>query len=601
MSAETSLNTSVAPSIAPNVFVNDRCARKASDFIADYLEARGVPCVFEMAGGMIAHILDSLSRKERVSIISTHHEQAAAFAAEAFGRMTGTPGVAFATSGPGATNLLTGIGSCYFDSSPAVFITGQVNRHEMKGDRGIRQLGFQETDIVSVAQPLTKAAWLIHKPELLPSMLDNAFSLAMLGRPGPVLLDIPMDVQREVIRVPEPSNGKNRSSPRTGSLDREAAAVVTGLAKAERPLILGGGGIHSARALAGFRDFVRNSRIPVVNSLPGVDLLPYGHPLRVGMIGSYGNRWANKALAEADCLLVLGSRLDVRQTGADTTSFRGDRVIYHVDCEQGEINNRVIGCRPILAELSTFLEAANRVVSEVDLSDHWEWRAEIEELRHRWPDIAELPDIKGINPNALMHLLSRHSREAVAYAVDVGQHQMWAGQSLELHAGQRFLTSGGMGSMGFALPAAIGASHACGKRPVVVIAGDGGFQCNIQELQTVVRNQVPLKIVVLNNRCHGMVRQFQESYFERRYQSTMWGYSAPDFARVAAAYGISSRTVEDAQALDDALANLWQDPGSPGLLQVMIDPQANAYPKLAFGRPISEMEPHARPLEIEST
>jgi acetolactate synthase-1/2/3 large subunit len=574
---------------------------KVSDYIVSYLESRGVKCVFEMSGGMIAHLLDSLQRRGTIRTVSMHHEQAAAFAADATGRMTGVPGVAMATSGPGATNLLTGIGSCYFDSSPAVFITGQVNRNEQKGERAVRQLGFQETDIVPMALPITKAAWRVSEPEEVPTMLERAFELATEKRPGPVLLDIPMDVQRADISVQE-VEAKLPASSSESQIDDELWQTLFGqLESAKRPLILVGGGIRSARAVELFRKFVRQLHVPIVNSLMAVDVLPYEDPLRVGMIGSYGNRWANLAIGRADFLLVLGSRLDVRQTGSQTESFKGERVIFHVDCESGEINNRVKGCRAVVSDLREFLSAALAVVAEREFAERTEWRDEIETLRRAWPDTRELADAPGINPNALMHQLSSVSAQAAAYVVDVGQHQMWAAQSLELGAEQRFLTSGGMGSMGFSLPAAVGAAFAVPSKPIVLIAGDGGFQSNIQELQTIAHHRLPVKMVVLNNGCHGMVRQFQESYFEARYQSTLWGYSAPDFAEVAAAYKIPARTLKDEKETEQALGWLWDDSSGPALLQVMIDTYANAYPKIAFGSPVTEMEPFAKPTEMEST
>ncbi len=571
---------------------------KASDYIAQFLKERGVASVFEMAGGMITHLLDSIQQGGGVRIVSVHHEQTAAFAAEAAGRMTGIPGVAFATSGPGATNLLTGIGSCYFDSTPAVFITGQVNRHEQKGDRAIRQLGFQETDIVAMARPITKAAWMVEDAHALPQMLHEAFSLATSGRPGPVLLDIPMDVQRVDITPPAAFPPAPPAGPAIDALRLDE--MLTRLAQAERPLLLIGGGIRSARVAGELRAFVRTIKIPAVNSLMGVDALPYNEPLRVGLHGSYGNRWANHAIGRSDFLLVLGSRLDVRQTGSETEAFKGDRVVYHVDVEPGEVNNRVTGCEAIIADLPVFFEAALPAARVRTWPDRAAWLESIDALRREWPDTAELPDIQGINPNALMHTLSRHSKAAGAYVIDVGQHQMWASQSVEVGPDQRFLLSGGMGSMGFALPAAVGVA-AVDSRPVVLIAGDGGFQTNIQELQTVARYGLPIKMVIVNNQCHGMVRQFQQSYFHERYQSTLWGYSAPDFARVAESYGIASGTVDREDGLEDALAALWADPSKPALLQVMIDTYANAYPKLAFGLPLTEMEPLAKPLEMEGT
>ena len=571
---------------------------KVSDYIISELERCGVRHVFELSGGMIAHLLDSLAQRNSIKVISMRHEQGAAFAADATGRMTGIPGVAMATSGPGATNLLTGIGSCYFDSSPAVFITGQVNRDEQKGERAIRQLGFQETDIVAMAAPITKAAWRVTSPEEVPDVLKRAFSLAISGRPGPVLIDVPMDVQRADIPAPQ------MSKPTTADPVRIDASVwnnlFQSLTEAQRPLILAGGGIRSAGAIDLFRSVAKKMRVPVANSLMAVDVLPFGYPLRVGMIGSYGNRWTNLALAQSDFLLVLGSRLDVRQTGSQTVAFKGERKIFHVDCETGEINNRVAGCCAIVSGLREFLSEASRAMEDREFSSRDEWQAEIEALRSSWPDTQELAHTSGINPNVLMHELSKSSGKASAYVVDVGQHQMWAAQSLELRAEQRFLTSGGMGSMGFALPAAIGAAFSATPKPVVMIAGDGGFQSNIQELQTVAHHGLPMKMVVLNNGCHGMVRQFQQSYFDERYQSTLWGYSAPDFAQVANAYNISSRTVVDAGDIKNSLQWLWSTNG-PSLLQVMIDTYANAYPKIAFGSPISEMEPFAKPTEMEST
>jgi acetolactate synthase-1/2/3 large subunit len=572
---------------------------KVSDYIAATLAARGVRTVFEVSGGMITHLLDSVNRQGQMRVVSVHHEQAASFAADAVGRLSGVPGVAFATSGPGATNLLTGIGSCYFDSSPAIFLTGQVNRDEQKGDRAVRQLGFQETDIVSMATPITKAAWKIRSVEDVPRMLDRAFAVATEGRPGPVLIDVPMDVQRSA------TDADPAASPSLPSciLAPDPAAVgdlLDRLRAAARPLILVGGGIRSARVADQLRTFVQMVGIPVVHSLMAVDVLPFSDELRVGMIGTYGNRWANVALGHCDCLLVLGSRLDVRQTGSDTLAFTAGRHIIHVDCETGEINNRLKGCSGIVATLPEFLQAAVAVAARRNFGDQKQWRAEIDGWKREWPDTAELAGIPGINPNVFLHRLSACSAAAGAYVVDVGQHQMWAAQSIDVRQDQRFLTSGGMGSMGFALPAAIGAAVSTG-RPVVVIAGDGGFQCNLQELQTVVRNRLPVKIVILNNLCHGMVRQFQESYFDARYQSTLWGYSAPNFERVACGYGIAGRTTECHEDMDDAVHWLWSNSAEPALLQVMIDTYANAYPKIAFGRPITEMEPFAKPIEMEST
>ena len=573
-----------------------------AEYVARYLQSRGVTHVHELIGGMITFLLDALNQHTDIKIVSMHHEQGAAFAAEGWARMKGVPGVAMATSGPGATNLLTGIGSCYFDSVPAVFITGQVNRHEQKGDRAIRQLGFQETDIVAMAKPITKAAWLVNDPDELPAIMEKAFALALSGRPGPVLIDIPMDVQRHALAdsVQVPLFNGNMGIEAVDPIARASflRQLAESLARASKPIVLAGGGVRSGRAIEAFRALIDHLQIPVVHSLMAVDVLPTAHPQRFGMIGSYGNRWANLGFGQSDFVLVLGSRLDIRQTGSDLEGFGKGRVFYHVDCETGELNNRVLGCVTWLEELAPFLKAAILELAQAS-GYRADWQAELEQLRQQWPDTRELLSATGINPNAFMHRLSAHTKYAQAYVADVGQHQMWAAQSLDFEEHQRFMTSGGMGAMGFALPAGIGAALASG--PVVVIAGDGGFQLNIQELQTITRNKLPVKIVVINNHCHGMVRQFQESYFKGRYQSTLWGYDAPDFVKVATAYGIPAKTVEREEDIESALILMSADSQSPYLLDVSLDTMTNAYPKLAFGRTFGEMEPMAKPLEMEGT
>ncbi len=582
--------------------IQDNENPRVSEYVAEMLRSKGVEQVFVLSGGMIMQILDSIFLGGDIDIVTVHHEQAAAFAADAVGRLSGIPGVAIATSGPGAINLLTGVGSCFFDSSPAVFITGQVNRNEQKRGKSIRQLGFQETDIVSMAGQITKFAHKIECPEEIPAVLEKAFEIASEGRPGPVLIDIPMDVARARIDAENAIVPVQTIAARTTSIDESIICTLLGdLEKSARPLILAGGGVRASGSTDLLRKTASRLGIPVVYSLLACDSMTYDDPHRVGMIGTYGNRWANICLGMADPLIVLGSRLDIRQTGADTVSFKGHRTIYHVDIEEAEINNRVSGCRAIVADVNDFLTKLLICAESEDFEDRLDWTNEIKHLREKWPDTEELRDAKGINPNVVMHRLSASAHAAV-YAVDVGQHQMWAAQSLEIYEGQRFITSGGMGAMGYALPAAIGASclykH---RRPIVAIAGDAGFQLNIQELQTVVRNEMPIKMVVVNNRCHGMTRQFQETYFAGRYPATIWGYDTPDFAEIARAYGIRARTVSEESELDVAIAEMWDSRAEPYLLQVMVDSYTDAYPKLAFGRTISEMEPFAKPIEMEGT
>jgi acetolactate synthase-1/2/3 large subunit len=576
---------------------------RACDYIASFLKTQGITHVFELSGGMITFMLDSIAAVKGIDIITMHHEQGASFAADGLARITNKPGVALATSGPGATNLLTGIASCYFDSVPGLFITGQVNPNEQRGERHIRQLGFQETDIVAMAHPIVKKAFRVTSPEQIPAVFAEAYELAISGRPGPVLIDVPMDMQRQEIEPGEIKVIQRKKNTVTKLDDTFFEKLKSDLAKSKKPLIIAGRGVRSAAAEKLFKTFIDLTKVPVVSSLMGIDLLPYDHPQRVGMIGSYGNRWANMAIGYCDLMIVIGSRLDIRQTGVNTKDFKGDRTVYHVDCEEGEINNRVLGCEKVLVDTEDFLLAANNYFSKNKLvaDSYSPWSAELHALKTEWSDLKELRNIKGINPNAFIHALTKASSKAKSFLADVGSHQMWTAQSIELNEDQTFVTSGGMGAMGFALPASIGVSLGYKKAPVVCIAGDGGFQLNIQELQTIVRNELPIKMVVLNNRCLGMIRQFQDQYFQGRYQSTFWGYNPPDFEAVAKAYTIDAFSVNDENGIEEGLKKMWADPGKPFLLQVAVDPHTNVYPKLAYGNPITQMEPFYKPTSVEST
>lgn len=565
---------------------------KVSSYIAWFLRSKEIDTVFELQGGMITRILDELYQMGGFNIVSMHHEQAAAFAADAYARITGKPGVAMATSGPGATNLITGIGSCFFDSVPAIFITGQVNLNEQKGDKTTRQIGFQETDIVEIVKPITKAAYAIKSANEIPFIFEKAYQLSLSGRHGPVLIDIPMNIQQEIIDEsiiiaanPNPLNAK---------IDKELITfffnkLISALTVCKRPLILAGRGVRAANSIKEFHSFIEKYNLPVVTSLLGLDAIPFSHPNRIGFIGTYGNRWANYALGHCDLLIVIGSRLDLRQTGADVESFQKNKRIFHIDCDSAELNNRIYGCETLLSDLHDFLIYG---LKEKGIYSYTEsWLAEIIHQKEHRSDTRELENITGINPNEFIHALSKSSAAAKAFITDVGNNQMWSAQSIELSPDQLFLSSGGMGAMGYSLPAGIGASISFGNAPVVSISGDGGFQINIQEMQTIKRNILPIKIIILNNHCLGMIRQFQDAYFNSCYQSTVWGYSTPDFEKVGQAYGIESKTISETYEIDEAMKWLWRNPNIPSLLQVNIDIYTNAYPKMAFGKPITEMEP----------
>lgn len=564
---------------------------KASDAVAIFLARHQVRYCFELIGGMITHLVDSLATQGQVEIISMHHEQAAAFAAEGVSRsIQGSGlGVAMGTSGPGATNLITGIGSCWFDSVPCLFITGQVNTNELKGACPVRQQGFQELDIVALVGSITKfAAQVTNEEELLP-LLHRALSVALSGRRGPVLLDIPNNIQR--MEIPDdvvtkwldvPLLCEEPPAPTALELGRLAALC----AQAARPLVVfGGGAKESARMDAWLADLERLG-IPYVSTLMGQERIP-SEPHYFHMIGSYGNREANWALQHCDLLIVLGARLDIRQTGADMADFARQARIVQVDIDPGQIDNRIKVALPICASIDAFYRV---FLLRADTFTNMDpgWFDQLERVRQ---DAArdEYPDWE-ISPYRLMETLnSAMSGKKANYVCDVGNHQMWAAQSLRLGPGQTIHHSGGMGAMGFALPAAIGMALGT-EGKTIVIAGDGGIQVNIQEIDTVRRLNLDVAILVLNNRSLGMVKNFQDMYFDGRDRSTRQGYSAPPFVEIARAYGIPAERVTNLEDARKAMARMASHRG-PLLVEVVMEGATECRPRLAFGSKLDEQYP----------
>ncbi|MCE3203598.1 thiamine pyrophosphate-binding protein [Paenibacillus sonchi] len=565
---------------------------KLSDYVIDCLKQQGVSHVFEFIGGAIVHLLDSVSFRDDMECVSVRHEQAGAFAAEAYARMNGKLGVAMATSGPGALNLLTGIGSCFFDSVPCLFITGQVNTYEYKFDRPVRQIGFQETDIVSVAEPLTKYAVMVTDPAQIRFELEKAVYLAQNGRPGPVLLDIPMNIQRAQI---EPGNlvsffdseEYKDLSEDSEITDSTIVDVINMLGEAKRPLILAGGGVRASNSTEQLAQFIEKTGMPIVSSLMGLDVISHEHPLYSGLIGSYGNRYSNLILANCDLLVILGSRLDSRQTGTRPDTFGRAAKKIHVDIDYNELNSKVEATLAVKANLNDFLTRINSELTGFNKPDITDWLKSIKRLKNLYPTYSFYPEENEIEPNRFMELLSSKSGHFGAICLDVGQHQMWASQSFKLSQSQRLLNSGGMGAMGFAVPAAIGATLATGDE-ALVIAGDGGFQLNIQELDTIVRLNLPVKIVVMNNSSLGMVRQFQDLYFEGRQQSTV--NPNPSFIDIVSAYTIPAfqmNSMIDLQQLENFL-----NTEGPAFIEVILEKKTEVHPKLVVNRPIEDMYPY---------
>lgn len=564
---------------------------KASDALAHFLISHRVQTCFELVGGMITHMLDSFAESGQFNIISMHHEQSAAFAAEGVARHTRgkTIAVAMGTSGPGATNLITGIGSCWFDSVPCLFITGQVNTRELKGDRAIRQQGFQELDIVEVVRSLTKYAVRVDTPEDLLPELHKALSAALSGRQGPVLLDIPNDVQR--MDIPDALVETWMNSPL--EIDKGPKASPPPLKElealcknAQYPLICIGGGARWADAMDEWLLAADTLGIPYVSTLMGHERVVASNNY-FNMIGSYGNREANWAVQNCDLLIVVGARLDVRQTGADVEDFARKARIVQVDIDGAQLGNRVHADLNICATSESFFNAFPLRASTFPCLDK-NWLTELSKQRAR-AQFNEYADWK-ISPSELFKKLNHILHEqAVDYVCDVGNHQMWAAQSLRLSHGQAVHYSGGMGAMGFAFPAALGIALQS-RHKTIVISGDGSIQINIQELDTLNRLGLDLTIIVMNNSVLGMVKNFQDMYFDGRDQSTKKGYSSPSFTDIAVAYGVAAHRINNAADMDRTLPLIATHKG-PLLIEIMMEGATECRPRLAFGSKLDEQFP----------
>lgn len=564
---------------------------KASDAVAKFLAAHQVHHCFELVGGMITHLLDSLAQDGRFNIISMHHEQSAAFAAEGVARQTMGKqlAVAMGTSGPGATNLITGIGSCWFDSVPCLFITGQVNTHELKGERAIRQQGFQELDIIPMVASITKyAAQVTDANKLLPE-LHCALSAAISGRQGPALIDIPNDVQRTDIPdalvedwLKQPLQLENLPAPEASGLN-----VLTELCRnAETPLVCFGGGARWASSMPEWIASLEANGIPYVSTLMGHERVSAGAHY-FNMIGSYGNREANWAIQNCDLLIVVGARLDVRQTGADLDDFARKAKIVQIDIDHAQLNNRIQSDLSICSDAEAFFRRF-QIDAGTFPSKRADWTSQLVALRSRFA-ADEYADWE-ISPSELFKQLNQAmSGTPVDYVCDVGNHQMWAAQSLRLEKNQAAHYSGGMGAMGFALPAALGVARSSGHK-TIVITGDGSLQINIQELDTLRRLQQDVAIIVMNNHSLGMVKNFQDMYFDGRNQSTKKGYSCPSFAELAKAYDIKSFVATSRAELAKAIEEIAQATG-PVLLEVVMPYATECRPRLEFGNKLDNQLP----------
>lgn len=559
---------------------------KTSDYIVDFLINKNVTDVFGYPGGMVTHLMDSLGQKQdRIKTHITYHEQAAAFAACGYAQASDRIGVAFATSGPGATNLITGIGNAYFDSIPTLFITGQVNTFESKRGSSLRQKGFQETDITTMVTEITKKAYYVEEADRIPEILEEAYAIAMSGRKGPVLIDVPMNVFRTDISVDGCNGIELSDTSDENEIKRFENTLVDALKVSKRPCLLIGNGIKIDHQISNIRGILRSCPLPVVSSMLSVDVVPEGQGLEgiyYGFVGAYGNRTANFVVAKSDLVICLGSRLDVRQVGGKREQFAPNARIIRVDIDTSELNNKIredeesfaLGLSDVIPVIRNAFLAGNYSYSE--------WLKVCQEIKKQ----IKYTDEK--EPNRYVNSISKRVPDGYGIVADVGQHMIWVAQSFKMKPEQRIYFSGGMGSMGYALPAAIGVYYAT-HRPVICFVGDGGLQMNIQEFQFLVREKIPVKIVILNNSALGMIRHFQEMYFESNYYFTVKdeGYSTPDFVKIAEAYGIPSHVLREI----DEMKGIDFEADGPELFEIIIKGNTYVYPKLEFGKPNQDQEP----------
>lgn len=570
---------------------------KLSDYVVNYLVSLGTKDVFMVIGGACVHLAHSLHGRDDIRYICVQHEQAGAMAVEAYSRVTGRLGAMVVTSGPGATNLVTGLCGAWFDSIPCILFTGQVNTNEQKGDRPVRQVGFQETDIVSIVRSITKYATLVNRPETIRYELEKATHIARSGRAGPVLLDIPLDVQRAEIDperlepfVPPASS----NTPGAADLRAEVEQCIPLIEAAERPVLIVGGGVRLAGAEKEIRAAVDLLGFPVVVSWSGFDLIPYKHPLYVGQFGVYGSRAANFAVQNSDLVLSVGSRLDTRQTGGKPETFaRGARKIL-VDIDPGELHKRR-GLEPdlaIVADAEAFLRALIDALPGVRRRNIEPWILRTQSWKSRYPTVQpEYSSLKEkVSPYVFVQTLSEELSEDAVVIADCGANLTWTIQSFQVKEGQRVFSTFGNSPMGYAYAASMGAAVALGK-PIICLIGDGGFQLNIQELQTVYHYNLPVKAFILNNRSYGIIKQFQDLYMGSLYVGSGYGYSCPDFVKVAQAYGIPARSITNHAEMRAAIRQVLAKPG-PVVCDVVLDEKSRLLPRLEFGKPIEDQTPY---------
>jgi acetolactate synthase I/II/III large subunit len=558
-----------------------------AEYIAEFLARVGSQRVFLLTGGAAAFMIDAVRRHPDLSYTCFQHEQSAAMAADAIWRTDRSVGITMATSGPGATNLITGIACSYFDSVPSVHITGQVNQRESSAYHGanVRQSGFQETKIVDMVRPITKYAVMVRSGEELRQELVKAYTIATSGRKGPVLIDVPMDVQQLEIEgdILLPDDAEVHRGP----LDQVSESLARTLASAKRPVVLWGAGVGLAGVERETAQWLADNELPFVSSWAGLTYFDHDHPGFLGQIGVYGNRGANFVLQNADTIVVLGSRLDNRQRSGNTRNFAPEARVHVVDVDPEELKKYVNDGYTVseldFRDLPTVLGPLPRV----HLSD--DWRDYISEMKTAYfgkETSTSAVRLNSISPYDVVRRINSVIDDDAIVAADTGACVCWVHQAFKVKRHTLF-TAAGNSPMGYALPAAIGAKLAHPRRQVVSFNGDGGFQLNLQELQTLRHHNLDIAVVVMNNASYGIIKQFQDSYLGSRYSASSDGYSVPEFGAIASAYGLRYAQIE---SVDQIVPELFR--GGPIIIDVKLSEHTLIEPKLEMGRPINDQFPY---------
>ncbi|HOI19081.1 MAG TPA: thiamine pyrophosphate-binding protein [Candidatus Woesearchaeota archaeon] len=569
---------------------------KLSDYVADFLESHNVRDVFGITGGAIVHVFDSIAKNPKIRYICTEHEQAAAMAADAYSRISRNIGVAIATSGPGATNLVTGVCCSYFDSIPLLLITGQVPRSQLKKDSKSRQIGFQETDIVSMFSNITKYSVLVESPERIRYELEKAFFLARSGRPGPVLLDIPDDVQRAEVD-PHKLQGFVEEPEMVDEvkLVKDVERVINLLETSERPVVILGNGIKLAQCEEKAINLIEKLGTPVALTWATKDLLPFNHPQVIEGFGVSSERAGNFVVQNSDLIISFGSRLDTHETGNNQSTFaRGAKKVI-IDIDDSELKKfKERGMKDIYlinSDVRLFLQAL--LQKQISMKDMSKWFVFINNLKEKYPICPSeyLEQKEYVNPYVFMAELSEQSKENDIIITDAGANLTWTMQGYRVKKGQTLFSAFNHSPMGYALPASIGAVFAS-RKDIICIIGDGGIQMNIQELATLAYHKLPIKIFLFNNSGYGIIQQTQDTWLNSRYVASNPDSSVaiPDLERIAQAYGITTIRINNHSEMKDGIKYVLGYKG-PILCNVSIEQHQKIIPKLEFGRPLEDSSP----------